>query len=422
MTTSFTPRYQRAGIAGLAALATATALFGCAVDESKDPSGAGAASSLELEGECPTVDGVTDNSISFGTSLPLSGSAATEGASAKAALDAWIEMTNDAGGINGRKIELIAQDDAFDPQKGATNVQYLLQEKKVFAIWGPLGSGTTSAELPVVTSADGLFLFPNSFAKSMSQPLNSHAFTLIPPNDVQMEAMSGLLSELGDEYVDSSFGFLVPNTGDGQETADSFAKGELGDQLKSTQAYDPTATTVKPQLQALRDAGVDVVYALTSASVLAKTLKEAQEIGLDAQFIASGGNPGSAAVIELAGDLAEGQLALGLTALGSDSGPGVDEFNKQMAERAPDMKNLGQPAVHAWLSGVVLGHALEELGDCVTMERLRYVLESTKNFDTGGLSGPISFSAEDHVGNKSVRLYEVVDGKWQAASDYYNHQ
>jgi branched-chain amino acid transport system substrate-binding protein len=79
-------------------------------------------------------------------------------------------------------------------------------------------------------------------------------------------------------------------------------------------------------------------------------------------------------------------------------------------------------SVHAWASGLVLREALDGAGDCVNKDTVRAALESMKDFDTGGLTGPISFDETHHLGNVSNRLLVGKGGAWVPASDYLQAQ
>src|SRR3954451_23303019 len=103
------------------AVAALMALAACSADDK----GSVQSSSGSSGGSCENGPGVTDKSIKFGGSLPLSGPSATLGQQQLDAEKAFIEMVNKDGGIHGRKLELVVQDSVNDPQKDVTNVQYL---------------------------------------------------------------------------------------------------------------------------------------------------------------------------------------------------------------------------------------------------------------------------------------------------------
>jgi len=135
-------------MAGLA-IVTLVGMSACAADDEAADTGA----AKDDSGTCVNGPGVTDTSIKFGGSLPLSGPSATLGQEQLDAQEAFIEMVNEDGGINGRKLELVVQDSANDPQKDVTNIQYLLETEKVFGIWGSFGSANAVAIAPITTAA-----------------------------------------------------------------------------------------------------------------------------------------------------------------------------------------------------------------------------------------------------------------------------
>src|SRR3712207_1468967 len=95
-------------------------------------------------GDAASSPGITDTEIKLGTSYPLSGPASAyavivDGARAR------FEAVNAAGGVNGRKIDLTVLDDGYEPARAVTNTRRLLEQEKVFALFGPLGTANNLA-------------------------------------------------------------------------------------------------------------------------------------------------------------------------------------------------------------------------------------------------------------------------------------
>jgi serine/threonine protein kinase/ABC-type branched-subunit amino acid transport system substrate-binding protein len=97
-----------------------------------------------------TAQGVTDNRILLGTSAPFTGPVGELGRSLYTGMQAWINQVNDAGGIAGRKLELIALDDGYDPDRALANVRELAEEYRVFAFIGNVGTPTAEKTLPYI--------------------------------------------------------------------------------------------------------------------------------------------------------------------------------------------------------------------------------------------------------------------------------
>ena len=94
----------------------------------------------EAEEACELGRGVSDDMILFGSSQPMTGNLAALGEQAVLAMEVTKERINSGGGINGRMIDFIVQDDAYNPEKTVANAQYFIEQEKVFAIWTSIGS------------------------------------------------------------------------------------------------------------------------------------------------------------------------------------------------------------------------------------------------------------------------------------------
>ena len=154
------PMRSRRAIPLLAALMLLAAA--CGRDEDAGGGGGGAAAD----------PGITDSSIKIGSSYPFSGPASAYSAIPKA-LNGYFKKVNEAGGINGRKIEFVTYDDGYEPQRALTNARKLVEQDKVFALFNPLGTANNVAmreylnqrKVPQLFVATGATLFGSEQAK-----------------------------------------------------------------------------------------------------------------------------------------------------------------------------------------------------------------------------------------------------------------
>jgi ABC-type branched-subunit amino acid transport system substrate-binding protein len=163
--------YAAAGVAAAVALIGAFALTrgGPAPSEpanpSKPPAPAAAASlaatvppAPSARTVAPAVRGVTDDAITLGMSAAFSGASRELGTRMKLGLDTAFAVINEAGGVSGRSIKLLALDDGYEGKRALANVQELITDRSVFAIIGNVGTPTTVEALPYVLSKKVLFL------------------------------------------------------------------------------------------------------------------------------------------------------------------------------------------------------------------------------------------------------------------------
>ncbi|GIR35236.1 MAG: hypothetical protein CM15mP49_06210 [Actinomycetota bacterium] len=159
---------------------------GCGDDDDSSSSSSSESSSSEssssesssseeaaAEEECELARGVTDDKILFGSSQPMTGNLAALGEQAVLAMEVTRDRINEGGGIYGRMIEFIVQDDAYNPEKTVANAQYFIEQENVFAIWASIGSATLKAALPLHDESNTPSLFP--WAQDLSfYDVNNH--------------------------------------------------------------------------------------------------------------------------------------------------------------------------------------------------------------------------------------------------------
>src|SRR5437868_12937660 len=124
-----------------------------------------------------TAPGVTKNEIVIGTLQDLSGPLAGYGKQIRNGMLMRVEEANETGGINGRKIKLLIEDDGYDPKKAVLAAQKLVtQEPGIFAMVGHLGTAPNMAAMPVQFDKGVINFFPITAAREMYEPLNKLAF------------------------------------------------------------------------------------------------------------------------------------------------------------------------------------------------------------------------------------------------------
>ena len=122
--------------------------------------------------------GVAGNSVLVGQSAAFSGPAAQLGIQMNAGAKAYFDAVNKQGGVNGRIIELRTRDDKYESNLAAENTKKLIEEDKVFALFGYVGTPTSAASLPIFTEAKVPFVAPFTGAELLRDPFNKHVFNV----------------------------------------------------------------------------------------------------------------------------------------------------------------------------------------------------------------------------------------------------
>ena len=359
--------------------------------------------------KCPAMRGVTDTEIKIGTSQPLSGPAASIGKSHLTAQEAFVERLNARGGIWGRKVKLVSQDDGFVPERAVANMQYLIDREKVAAVWGNVGTAPSVASLVVSEAAKVPFLFPYALDRTITTPVKPYTFSMATPAYNQNVTLSNLMAKT-DPFKGKKIGVMVINSPDGIQTLDGFKAGASASQITLSNTYERNSVTFKSQLLAFKAANAGVVYVGVNDTQFAKVLVEANEIGYKPIFFGSTGVV-STQSIALSAGLAEGAYSLVFTAPLDSGARGICEMNAAVKKFKPK-DAVGTFSVHGWATGLIIQETLLNAGPCITSDTIKNALEKTKNFDPAGLTGLVTFTKKNHLGNLSVILQKVQAGKW----------
>ncbi|MDC4206536.1 MAG: ABC transporter substrate-binding protein [Candidatus Manganitrophus sp.] len=123
-------------------------------------------------------DGVTEKEILLGMSNAQTGPVYELGIAMKEGATVYFNKVNAAGGVQGRKIKLIVYDDRYEFPKVIANTRKFIEEDKVFALFGYIGSGISAAIVPTITRARVPYLFPLTGAEVIRNPVNKYIFNL----------------------------------------------------------------------------------------------------------------------------------------------------------------------------------------------------------------------------------------------------
>src|SRR5436853_5557294 len=132
--------------------------------------------------------GVTANEIVVGTAQDLSGPVVNFSKAAVNGMRMRVDEINAQGGINGRKLRLVVEDHGYDPKKAVLAAQKMVQQDKIFASLGSIGTPTVMAAMPIYLDAKVAHLFPHSGAREMYEPLQPLKFSFAAPYYDQIRA------------------------------------------------------------------------------------------------------------------------------------------------------------------------------------------------------------------------------------------
>jgi ABC-type branched-subunit amino acid transport system substrate-binding protein len=320
---------------------------------------------------------------------------------------------NDAGGIDGRKLQFIAEDDGYEPMRTIASARKLVEQDKVVALLAVTGTAPSAALLPLVAESKTPLLFPYAFAHALTTPTKRDVFTTLPEVRVQTMVLANyILKELKQTKVAA----IYQNDDFGQD-----AVAGLEERFKTANValtklpFDRGTTNFSGLVAQAKAAGVEHVVFLGIPKDAALVMREANNLGWKPQF--SGHNAlGDPQTFQLAGPLAEGAIAIAvMEPLDSDK-PAVKAFLAAQHKYKPNTKPTTY-SMHGYQSGKLFAEILKRTGGKTDEASIVGALENMKNYDTG-LMAPLTFAADRHAGALSGAIMKAEGGKWKIISDW----
>jgi branched-chain amino acid transport system substrate-binding protein len=348
-----------------------------------------------------------------GMSGPFSGGLSLLGQSVRDGVEVAFAEINEQGGVSGRKLQFIAEDDGYEPMRTIASARKLVEQDKVVALLAVTGTAPSAALLPFVTESKTPMLFPYAFSHSLTTPVKRDVFMTLPEVRVQMVVLANyILTELKQTKVAA----IYQNDDFGQDAVAGLDERFGRDKIPLKKLpFDRGTTNFSGVVAQAKEAGVQHVVFLGIPKDAALVMREANNLGWKPQF--SGHNAlGDPQTFQLAGPLAEGAIAIAvMEPLDSDK-PAVKAFIAAQAKYKPNTKPTTY-SMHGYQSGKIFAEVLKRAGGKTDEASIVTALESLKAYDTG-LMAPISFSAEQHAGSLAGAIMKAEGGKWKIISGW----
>src|SRR3989338_11423203 len=166
-------------------------------------------------GYATAQQGVSKTEITLGSIQDLSGPIAGFGKQARLGMLLRVDEINEQGGVNGRKLKIIVEDDAYDPKKAVLAAQKLVNQDKIFMMVGHIGTAQNLAAMPVQFDKNVINFFPITAAREMYEPFHKLKYSFAATYYDQMRnAVPKVVKEKGAKkvctiYQDDEFGLEV---------------------------------------------------------------------------------------------------------------------------------------------------------------------------------------------------------------------
>ena len=356
-------------------------------------------------------DGVTSDTIVFGQAAVLEGPASALGIGMRAGINAAFEEANKSGGVHGRKLKLISIDDGYEPDKAIAATKKLIEQDKVFALMGPVGTPTAAAAQPIATAAKVPFIGAFTGAMFLRNSKLENVINIRASYDAETEAWVKHLTEdlkikkIAIFYQDDAFG-RAGLAGFKQ------AMDKRGMEIAAEATFERNTVAVKSALLTLKRAEPEAVVMVGPYKPSAEFIKLARKVDFNPVFVNISFVGAGALAKELGAD-GNGVVVSQVVPFPWDASLKV-VADYQAAIKAVDPQ--AQPefvSLEGYLVGRLAIAALEKVGKDVTREALLKTIKETGRFDIGGLM--MTFGPDDNEGLDKVFMTVIQpDGSFKA--------
>jgi ABC-type branched-subunit amino acid transport system substrate-binding protein len=243
------------------------------------------------------------NAVKIGAVFPLTGDTASYGHAAQRGIDLGVSEINDDGGIDGRPIQIIYEDDQGQPTTAVNAMRKLISVDAVEVILGSAGSSVTLAMCPLAEESDVVLITPISSSPQLATECGDHFFRVCPSDVMQARLMANWIRE---ENIDR-VALLYVNNSWGQGLREEFhsAFTAQGGTIVAQEACNEGERELRSQIARIKETNPDAVYAVTYSREGGAFLRQARELDLSA-IIFGADVWGSPELVETAGDAARG--------------------------------------------------------------------------------------------------------------------
>ena len=343
------------------------------------------------------AQGVSDSQIVLGQSVALSGPAQQLGLDMRQGASLYFNLVNAQGGVNGRKIVLKTLDDGYESTRAAENTRKLINEEKVFALFGYVGTPTSQASLPIFTEARVPFVGPFTGAELLRNPVNPYVFNVRASYFDETEAIVQHLTAMSVNRI----AVFYQNDAYGQAglagVERALKKRNLEVVAKGT--VERNTVEVKKAIEDINKAAPQAVVMIGAYKGCAAFIRDMKKAGANPTFWNVSFVGSKALAKELDKEGRGVQISQVVPFPWDGSVPVVREYQKLMAEAKAEP---GFGTLEGFIAAKVMVEGLRRAGKNLTRENFIRAMESIQDYDVGGFK--VSFGPGKRSGSQFVDL------------------
>jgi branched-chain amino acid transport system substrate-binding protein len=368
--------------------------------------------------------GITDTEIKIGQTMPYSGPASAYGVIGKTET-AYFKMLNEAGGVNGRKINLISLDDGYSPPKTVEQIRRLVEQEQVAFIFNMLGTPCCAAVRQYLNDNKIPQLFVATGAAMFSDPEHFHWTIGYQPN-YQTEAKI-FAKHILQSKPDAKIGVLYQNDGFGKDyligLKDGLGADQAGMVVKEV-SYETSEPTVDSQIVTLQGSGVDTVLYAATPKAAAQAIRKTFDLGWNPVRYLTDVSQSVAAVMKPAGlEKSKGVIS---AVYGKDStdavwkdDPGLKQFAAFVEKYMTPRDMLDANAVYGFGAAATIVQVIKQCGSDLSRDNVMAQAANLKNFELPMLlpGMAINTSPTNYSPIRQMQLATFDGASWQRFGD-----
>lgn len=350
--------------------------------------------------------GVSENLIKIGLIADQTGPAVQATIPYTIAFKNYFRYINDKEGINNKKIKLLVEDDGYSIPRAIAAFKKLIFKDDVFAIMGCGGTGQNAAlfreieknKVPVISI---------SWSWTTTDPVQKYIFTAANDNKDEIKVIMDYIVN-GLKAKNPRITIISPDLEfgkSGAKVAISKAK-EYNIEIVGREIVPIETTDATTQILNLKKTKSTHILALVTTQTMTSLLRDARRFHYFPIFFNSF-HLVMDEIVKIAGESAENLYGVGAFGSWFDDTEGIIQLKKITLSYNPNLEPPNRYYIKGWIAAKVAHEGLKRAGNNLTPDRFVNALETIKNLDMKGLTGPISYSPKNHKGNDFARLHKA---------------
>jgi branched-chain amino acid transport system substrate-binding protein len=352
------------------------------------------------------VRGVTGDTIKIGVILDQTGIVANLSIPITNGSRTYFRHINDQGGINGRNVKVIVEDDHYTIPGAIAAFKKLVFRDEVLSVLFAGGTGQIFALLSQIEKHK-VPVIPVSLTEAITTPLKRYIFTPTAGYDDTIKlCVDYIMKDL--KAKNPGIAFVYPDNEFGKNGLHATEKYLTNYNLKFSNktVINLGEIDTTSQVLVLKKENPDYIILHNGFAGLISFFKAAKKYGLRSKvigtfYVSDEDN------IKATGDAMKDALAVSPMGYWSDNTPGMAQLRKITKKYYPETKRMVRSYTQGWLTSMICAEGLKRAGRNLNPETLVEAYETFKNFSTGGIAGPVSYSKTNHKGGTMSTLYKV---------------